>query len=144
LLSQKHLIVHDLLVSAPKKIDIIFLLFRTLLSEILSRRSRISQTTSDPALRSILKWKISGQNIAFFCFSGGENFVTPLSTFANNKPSYPSNSTTPGDRLRERIRSDGEEFPAVFALFFRASPKNVLLYRIRYLLSADLHPKRSQ
>ena len=44
-----------------------------------------------------LKRKESGQKLVFL-FSG-ENFVTPLWTFANNKRALPTNSTT-ADRLR--------------------------------------------
>jgi len=63
-------------------------------SKILSRRSRLSQTTRNLALKD---GKCHAKN-AFFCFFG-EKIVTPFSTFANNKRSYPTNSITP-DRLR--------------------------------------------
>ena len=74
--------------------------FRLFLSEILSRRSRLSRTTSDLAQKS---WKFQAK-IAFFLFSRRKIwhnfvFVTPISTFANIKDSLPTNSTTP-DRLR--------------------------------------------
>jgi hypothetical protein len=72
------------------------LLFRLFLTEILSRRYRLSQTTSDPAQKS---GKQSGQNCvhfpAFFRQQFWLDFVTPFSTFANIKGSLPTKSTTP-------------------------------------------------
>ena len=115
------------------------LLFWMCLSEIASRRSAI--TTLSPAnnKRSCSKKGTFQAKIGFFCFSG-ENFVTPFSTFANNKRSYPTNSTTP-DWLWSRIRTNGEDFPDGFCPVFRASPKKVFQSDPRS--RADIHPKRS-
>ena len=109
---------------------IVFLLFWLFLWEILSRRCRLSRTTSDPAQKS-------GKNqakIAFFLFFRRKfwhDFVTPFSTFANIKGSLPTNSTTP-DRLRWRTKKD--EFWPILCLnivkkkFFQKVRHLVLIY----------------
>ena len=82
--------------------------FRLFLSEIRSRRCRLSRTTSDPAQKS---GKFQAK-IVFFLFFRRKiwhDFVTPFSTFANIKGSLPTNSTTP-DRLRCRARPSDEIF----------------------------------
>ena len=94
--------------TVEKKVsDPFFFLFWLFLSENLSRRSRLSRTTSDPAQNS---GKVQAK-IAFFSVFRRKfwhNFVTPFSTFANIKGSLPTKSTTP-DRLRCRTRTDGED-----------------------------------
>ncbi len=71
-----------------------------LVAELMSRPSRLSRTTSDPAKKhGNIQAKIS-----FFLFFRRDichNFVTPFSTFANIKGSLPTNSTTPN---RNRLR----------------------------------------
>ena len=101
--------------------QVFLLFFWHLLSEILSRWSRLSRTTSDPAQKS---GKFQAK-IAFFLFfrrKSWHDFVTPFSTFANIKGSLPTNSTTP-DRLRPWIRTDGEGFPVFGQFCFRTSPQ---------------------
>jgi hypothetical protein len=100
---------------------IVFLLFWLFLWEILSRRCRLSRTTSDPAQKS-------GKHqakIAFFLFFRRKiwhDFVTPFSTFANIKGSLPTKSNTP-DRLRCRTKTDGEDFPGFWPFIFRTPSK---------------------
>ena len=103
----------------------LFILFWLFLSQILSRRCRLSRTTSDPAQKS-------GKNqakIAFFLFFRRRfwhDFVTPFSTFANIKGSLPTNSTT-SDRLRFRAKTDGDFFPGLGVL--RTSSKKSFFKR---------------
>ena len=57
-------------------------------------------------------------------------FVTPFSTLANNKGSYPTYSTTTG-LLRSGTRTSGKEFPRGFAHFFvRAWQHRKVFYRL--------------
>ena len=71
-----------------------FLLFWLFLSEVLSRRSRLSWMTSDPAqIVQILRPKKCVFS-AFFRRWVWQDFVTPISTFANIDGSLPTNSTT--------------------------------------------------
>jgi len=107
------------------------------LSEILSRRCRLSRTTSDPAQKS---GKIQPQ-IAFFLILyvfpakiwHDFHFVTPFSTFANIKGTLPTNSTTP-DRLRWRTKTDGEEFPGFWPILFSNIVKKKFFRKVRHLL----------
>ena len=121
------------LIKTNLRYPIFLLLFGLFLSEILSRRCRLSRTTSDPAQKS-------GKNqakIAFFLFFRRKfwhDFVTPFSTFANIKGSLPTNSTTP-DRLRPWIRTDGEGFPVFGQFCFRTSPQKSFLNRIHDLVA---------
>ena len=120
---------------------LLLLLSWLFLSDILSRRSRLSRTTSYPAEE---KGKISSRNCVFFCFSSSlfwHDFVTPFSTFANIKGSLPTNSTTP-DQLRLCIKTDGEEFPGFRPMIF----SNIVAKKAFWkgpASSPDLHPKRS-
>ena len=92
--------------------------FQTFFSKILSNRSRLSQTTSDPA-------KTNEKNHAKIAGEGfGENFVTPISTLANNKQSYPTYSTTPAIGY-PNSRWRFSRFLSIY--FVRASPKKVFL-----------------
>jgi len=91
------------------------LLFRLFLSEILSRRCRLSRITSDPAqkvenFRPKLRFPV-------FRRKNWHDFVSPFSTFANIKGSLPTKSTTP-DRLRCRTKTDGEDFPGFWPIHF--------------------------
>ena len=118
---------------------IVFLLFWLFLWEILSRRCRLSRTTSDPAQKS-------GKHqakIAFFLFFRlffWHDFVTPFSTYANIKGSLPTNSTTP-DRLRCRARPSNEDFPGFWPIIFSNIAKKSHFSCRPF--SPDLHPKRS-
>ena len=104
----------------PKKSGLFLFRFRTLLSKILLRWFHLLRKTSDLALKN----GILGAKIAFFCFSV-ESFVTPFSSFANDKRAYPTSSTTLG-RLRWQARPS-ERNILVFAIFlFQHRQKKVL------------------
>jgi len=101
-------------ISDPQKC--FFFFFGCFLSEILSRRCRLSRTTSDPAKKS---GKFQAK-IAFFLFFRRKfwhDFVTPFSTFANIKGSLPTKSTTP-DRLRWGTKTGGEDFLGLWPNIF--------------------------
>ena len=97
-----------LLKSKNLRPNFFLLLFRLFLSEILSRRCRLSRTTSDPPQKS---GKFRAK-IAFFLFFRRKiwhDFVTPFSTFANIKGPLSTKSTTPDPFQRRALPSD-EDF----------------------------------
>ena len=123
-----------------------FLLVWLFLSEILilSRRCRLSRTTSDPAQKS-------GKNqakIAFFLFFRRKfwhDFVTPFSTFANIKGSLPTNSTTP-DRLKWRTKIDDEDFPGFWPIIFSNIVKKKFFQKVKvhHIVVIYTHSTHSQ
>ena len=114
--------------------QLFFLLFWLFLSEILSRRCQLSQTTRKKRSCSN-KWKNSGQNCVSHVFRRKcwHDFVTPFSTFANIKGSLPTNLTTP-DRLRCRARPSDEDFPGFWPMNFSKIAKKKFFFRARHLL----------
>ena len=117
----------------------LFFLFWLFLSKILSHRSRLSQTTSDPA-QNIRKFQ---SKIAFFCFSG-EHFGTILSRRSrlSRTSRAPSRLIRPRPIVCDRRSEQTVNIFPVFGLFFfEHLQKKVVLSDPRS--SDDLHPKRS-
>ena len=114
--------------------------FGCFLSEITSRRCRLSRTTSDPA-------KTSGKfqpKITFFLFFRRKNWhdlITLFSTLTNIKGFLPTNSTTP-NRLQCRVRPSDEEFHGCGPTIFSNIAKKKFFFS-RPAFSCDPHPKRS-
>ena len=130
----------------PNRIQAIFLFrFRLFLVENFITPISTMSTLSNNKRFCSKKWKMSGQTeTCVFLY-----FVTPFSTFANNKRSYPTKSTTSRSIVIEDLKlwTDGADFPIFAHSFFRASPKKDF-YRILYLYSADVmyhdvHPKEA-
>ena len=116
-------------------------LFRLFLSAILSRRCRLSRTTSDPAQ----KVENIRPKLRFSCFSG-ENFGTILS----RRSRLSRTSRSPSQLMRPRpidcdAGHDGQTktFPVFGQFFFRTSPKNKKVSFSCPPSSPDLQPKRS-
>ena len=74
-------------------------------------------------------FRFPGQNLKF-C----HDFVTPFSTFANNRRSYPTNSTPP-NRLQPRIWTAGEEFSGLWPIIFSNIVTIFFFYRILDLVT---------
>ena len=119
---------------------IFFFYFLAVLSKILSHRSRLSQTTSDPAQKN----RKFQAKIAFFCFSG-EHFGTILSRRSrlSRTSRAPSRLIRPHPIVCDR-RSEQtvNSFPVFGQFFFEHLQKKVVLSDPRSI-SDDLHPKRS-
>ena len=103
----------------------LFFLFWLFLSKILSHRSRLSQTTSDPA-QNIRKFQ---SKIAFFCFSG-EHFGTILS----RRSRLSRTSRAPSRLIRPRpiVCDAGHDRHTMISRFLRKSIKKVF-FRARHL-----------
>ena len=114
-------------------------LFRLFLSAILSRRCRLSRTTSDPAQ----KVENIRPKLRFSCFSG-ENFGTILSR--RSRLSRTSRAPSRLSRPRPIDCDAGPKrtvkiFPVFGQFIFRTSSKKV--FSKGPASSGDLHPKRS-
>ena len=135
--------------TVEKKVsDPFFFLFWLFLSEILSRRCRLSRTQSDPAQKS---GKFQAEILRFSCFSSENYFGTILSRRSrlSRTSRAPSRLSRPSpiDCDRES-KQTGKNFPGFIGqFFFRTSSKKKFFKSINGSPSrnpsADLHPKRS-